>query len=510
MALPKEPRQKMINIMYLVLTALLALNVSSEILNAFKIVDNSLTGTNSTINRSTNTIMASLQGLMSDPTKAEKAKIWYGKAQQVQAISAQAYNDIQTFKDQILKAADFDPKKNGDSAYKQDNLDVATRIMVEQGGGKKLYAILDNYKKQLLAVDPEIAKEFANSLQIDLSMPKVVNKNNKTWEDAYFHMVPTVAAVTILSKFQNDVKTSENKVVAFCHQQVGQVEVKFDAFEPIVGQNSKYLMPGQQIEITAGLGAFSKKNFPAISIGGASVQTGENGMATYKMDAGGIGSHKIPVVINFKDQDGIARTKTIDVEYTVGQANASIALDKMNVLYIGVDNPVSIAASGGGDDKVQVSMSGGGGSITKVGTGKYNVRVNSVTDDAKITVSVDGKVAGVSQFRVRTIPDPQATIGGRNSGETVNKNELAAQSAVSAWVQNFPFDLKYSVTGYTIVVDTDEDPIQVEVSGNLFTPQVQSALRKARSGGLVSVENIRAMGPDGRSRKLPSIFYNVK
>ncbi|HEX2607095.1 MAG TPA: gliding motility protein GldM [Flavisolibacter sp.] len=511
MALPAEPRQKMINLMYLVLTAMLALNVSAEILNAFKIVDSSLIGTNGTVNTSTNTIMASLQGLTTDATKAEKAKIWYANALKAQQLTSTTYNEIQSMRNKILKESGFDPVKNGDSTFKQDNLDIATRIMVEEGEGKKLQQILTNYKTSLLAIDPAIAREFANSLQVDVSMPKVQNKSNKTWEAAYFHMVPTVAAITILSKFQNDVKTSENKVVAFCHQQVGQVEVKFDAFEAIVGQNSKYLMPGQELEITAGLGAFSKQKVPTITIGGSNIKPGENGMATYKMASGGIGSHSVPVTVAFVDQDGKPQTRTYNVEYTVGQANASIALDKMNVLYIGVPNPITVAASGGGDDKVAVSIVGGGGRLEKTGPGKYNVFVNSITDNAKISVAVEGKVAGVSEFRVRTIPDPVATVGGYASGDNINVNAFKAQSGVGAYIKDFPLDLKYTVTQFSIIGDTEDGDIaEATVNGNTWDAKALGVLKKLKAGGLVSIEGIRAMGPDGKSRKLPSIFYNLR
>src|SRR5215218_10187197 len=116
MSLPKEPRQKMINLMYLVLTALLALNVSAEILNAFKIVDSSLTSTNSTINNSTQTILASLNDKRSDPATATKATIWYPKAMQAQALSKELNDYIQTIKNRILKAAGYDPSK-GDTSY---------------------------------------------------------------------------------------------------------------------------------------------------------------------------------------------------------------------------------------------------------------------------------------------------------------------------------------------------------------------------------------------------------
>ena len=510
MSLPKEPRQKMINLMYLVLTALLALNVSAEILNAFKIVDNSLIGTNAVVNKSTTTILASLDALRGDPTKAEKATIWHEKALKAQSLSTAVYNEIQKLRSKIFIAAEFDPIKNGDSSYKQDNLDIATHIMIKEGEGKKLRQLLTDYRNNLLAIDPIIAKEFEKSLQVDVSMPKVLDKSNNTWEAAYFHMVPTVAAVTILSKFQNDVKTSENKVVAFCHQQVGQVEVKFDSYEAIVGQNSKYLMPGQEIEITAGLGAFSKKKVPTITIGGAGVIPGENGLANYKMAAGGIGSHSVPVTVAFTDQDGKPQTRTYNVEYTVGQANASIALDKMNVLYVGIANPISVAASGGGDDKVAVSISGG--RLQKTAPGKYNAFVDG-GDKTTITVSVDGKVAGASEFRVRRIPTPTGTIGGYAAGDNVNAGAFKSQAGVGAYIKDFPFDLKYTVTSYTISTDSDDgDIIEANVSGNAWgsNASAQNVIRQVKAGKTVYVDNIRAIGEDGRNFKLPSLLYYIK
>jgi gliding motility-associated protein GldM len=515
MALPKEPRQKMINLMYLVLTALLALNVSAEILNAFRTVDNSLQKTNATVNASTEQIIASLTEKMTDPSSRAKAEIWLPKAQSAQAMSKEMFDYIQQLRAKILKAADFDPKriKDGkpDSSFRADNLDIATRIMVEEGDGKKLFAKLKEYRDRLLAIDPLIGKEFQNSLQVDLNMPVTQDKSNKTLEAAYFHMVPTVAAITILSKFQNDVKTSENKVVAFCHEQVGKVTVRYDTFAAIVGQNTNYVMPGQEIEINAGVGAFSRAAAPQITINGQGAPLGADGQATLKVAGGGLGKHSVPVVIRFQDQDGKMQTVTKNVEYTVGQANASIALDKMNVLYIGVDNPVTIAASGGGDDRIQPSIAGGGGSITKVGAGKYMVRVSSVTDDAKISVNVDGKLAGVSQFRVRTIPTPTATVGGYASGENINAGTFRAQAGVGAYIKDFPFELKYSVTSFTLTMDTEDgDIVEAPCTGNTWSPKAAAELRKLTGGRTVTIDAIRAVGPDGASRKLPSLVYYIK
>ena len=514
MALPKEPRQKMINIMYLVLTAILALNVSAEILNAFKTVERSLTTTNTTINESTETIMKSFEEKKQDPTSKAKAELWAPKAAQAVALTKDMNAYIESLKAEIMKGAGFDPKaKNGDSSFKEDNQDVATRIMVEQKKGVELRAKLEQYKKNMMAIDDSLGKDIEARLkQIDLQMPPTKNKANKNWEDVYFRMVPTVAATTMLAKFQNDIKTSENRVVALFHEQVGAVKVRFDRFAAIVGQSSNYVMPGQELEVRAGIGAFSTASKPTINIGGSVIPINEDGVSVWKTTASGNGERSLNVSINYTDQDGNAKTETQTIKYTVGSANASIALDDMNVLYIGIQNKLTIAASGAGDDKVQASISGGGGSLRRIGGGKWIATVNSITDAATITVSVDGRVMGASQFRVRTIPPASAFVGGYESGSNVNAGAFIAQAGVGAGIKNFPLNLSYKVVSFTVTADNDDGDIDSrDCVGNTWSSAAAAMLRKnVKPGRLVTLDNIRVQGPDGRVTGAPSLVYYIK
>jgi gliding motility-associated protein GldM len=512
MSLPREPRQKMINMMYLVLTALLALNVSAEILNAFKTVNRSLENTNAVVDKSSQSIMKSLEQKTTEPATAEKARIWYPKAQQVQEYAKKIYTYIQGLKDDILKKADGDPK-NPDKRYKEDNLDIATRMMVDKGEGKKLLQQLDEFKKNILAVDPEITKEFSVSLPIDLSAPKTQSKSNKSWEYAYFHMVPTVAALTILSKFQNDVKTSENKVVAFCHNKVGEVIVVYDTYAALAQTDKSYVMPGDEMEITAGVGAFSKAALPVINIAGQNVPLDPDGAAHKKVNAEtSLGEHTVNVTVEFVDQEGKKRSIVKPIKYIVGQSTASIALDKMNVLYIGVDNPVSVSASGAGDDKIGFSITGGNGTYTKAGGGKYMVRVNSQTDECWINVSVDGKVAGKSKFRVRNIPKPVAQVGPYESGSNVPSGAFRAQAGVAAFSPNFPFELTYKVTSFTISADDPESGYvdEAQCQGNLWSSEATKLINGLKANRTVMVDEIYAVGPDGKRQHLPSLVYYIK
>lgn len=524
MALPKEPRQKMINIMYLVLTALLALNVSAEILNAFKTVDNSLTTTNKTIATSTGTILKSLQDKADDPQDPNnaKAKIWLPIAQHAQQLSTDVYDYIQGIRTRILKEAGFNPNSENkfDSSYKLDNLDIATRIMIEEKEGPKLKARLEKYRNDLLELlkdpamqnlDADTKKQFENSIQLNLNPPKVQDKSNKAWEAAYFHMVPTVAAVTILSKFQNDVRTTENKAIAFCHQQVGHVVVRFDRFEPIIGQSSNYLMPGQQLEIKAGIGAFSAAAKPTITIGGQTQVIGDSGYVRYNTQVpAGVGQKAIPVHIVYTDQDG--NPKTIDrvVNYTIGQSSTAISLPEMNVLYIGYPNKVNVSGGGVGAEKISINVQGGGGSVQKVANGEFIVKVSQQSDNCVIAAYADGKQIGALTYRVRQIPEAVASVGGKKSGDYVNAATLAAQGGVAAGIENFPLPLKYTVVSFNAVgMDEDGNVITKPCQGNAFTPDARNMIKKMKSGDILTVEQIYCVGPDGRRVHLPSLLYNI-
>jgi gliding motility-associated protein GldM len=513
MALPKEPRQKMINLMYLVLTALLALNVSAEILNAFKTVERSLATTNSTINTSTETILQSFEDIKkNDPSKREKADIWQPKAVKAQQLTKAMNDYINEIKAQIMKEADFDPAKNGDSTFKEDNQDIATRIMVEQGKGKELRDRLEQYKKEMAAIAPELSKDVATYLkQIDLDIPPTKNKANNTWEAVYFRMVPTVAATTMLTKFQNDIKTAENRTVARFHQMVGEVTIRFNQYATIKGQNSNYLMPGQELAITAGVGAFSSQAAPTITIGGKVIPVNEKGVAEFKTVVSSLGMNSIPVHYEWTDQEGKRQSFDDKITYEVGQSNAAIALPEMNVMYIGWPNKIVVSGGGVGAEKIGIRVSGGGASFSG-GNGNFTVNVSQQTDECIVTAynKADNKTLGALTFRVRQMPSPLASVGGKRSGDGISANALAAQAGVAANIENFPLKLTYTVTRFKVVgTDDNGDLITLTATGNLFTSQIKNMIRAQKPGDIITVEDIYCTGPDGRSMKLPSLLYNI-
>lgn len=510
MALPKEPRQKMINIMYLVLTALLALNVSAEILNAFKTVDNTLQKSNAVVSGSTSSYLQSLQDKMNKPESREKASIWLPRATTAQKLSNDTYNYIESLKALLKSEADFNPQKNGDSSFKEDNLEASTRIFVENGKGKELYDKLADYRKKLLEIDPLISNAFSKNLPIDLSMPKTQNPNNVTWSDAYFRMTPTVAALTMLSKFENDVKTSENKVVEFCHNQVGHVEYVFDTYTPLVGSSSTYLMDGQEMEITAGLGAFNSQKKPTITINGSSVPLADDNLAHQKFIANGVGPKTVTVTINYTDQDGKPKTETKTINYVVGSpTGASVSADAVKVLYIGLQNPLSVNGGNVGDEKVHPSIDNG--KLTKGDKPGHYIVEPVKPGTANITLNIDGQQKPQTfEFKVKTVPDPVAKVG-KSKGGPMKVNDFKAQFGVRAELENFVFEgVKFNITSFTIVF-TGAGFLNLQarqVTGDTFD-SVKDLIDKAKPGTTVTIDEIRASGPGG-SRPLPPIVFNLQ
>lgn len=507
MALPKEPRQKMINIMYLVLTAILALNVSAEILNAFKVVDASLGKSNSSIDKSNATLFKSLSDKMKRPETAEKATYWNGKAQEAQKLADQVYAKIEVYKDSLKRASGYNPEK-GLTNFKEDDLDAATRLFIDNKKGPELYKELEELKKKLTNLDPELAKDFsANGLPIDLTVPaSTTGSHDNTWEYNYFHMTPTIAALTILSKFENDVKNAENQVVTACHNKVGAVEVIYDQFQAIAGANSTYLMPGQEMVITAGVGAFNSAAKPTVSIDGATIALNANGVAEKKFQVSGGGSKKVHVVITYKKPDGKEDRLEKDIEYTVGTpGGVAASADKMNVFYIGVENPITVGSPTGWD-KTTVNLSGAA-SIASGSNGKYIVKGNSI-GNATLTVTADGK-ATQFPFRVKRIPDPVFKVG-PSAGGAIQAAVFKAQQFCRADLENFDFDARFQVVGGTVYFTGAgfTVPQQVNLTGNNLGSIAQ--MSKCGPGTSVIFDQIQVVGPDGSKRTIQAPGFLLK
>ncbi|MBX9891645.1 MAG: gliding motility protein GldM [Chitinophagaceae bacterium] len=524
MSLPKEPRQKMINMMYLVLTALLALNVSSEILHAFKTVNESLITASNTVEKKNVEIFKSFERKLQDPKTAEKAAIWKPLADKAKALSDDMYKYLENLKEELIQEAGgyITDEETGLKKIKgEDNLDAATRLFISnppegKGKGKELYEKLKAYKEQLSNISPEILKEVAPNLPLDLSIPNPDKKKNiqeSEWAYSYFHMTPTIAGITILSKFQNDVKNAESQVIEFCHKEIGEVEIVYDEFQALAGTNATYLMPGDELVITAGIGAFSKSAKPSVSVDGASASLNADGMAEYKTTVGNPGEYTKRVNINYVKPDGSTASVVKEIKYTVGvPSGLVVSTDKTRVFYQDLENPLSVIGGGGaGAEKVSVNVTGPEVSFRNAGAGTYIVTPKRL-GIATVTAS-DGKGKPVTlQIPIKPVPAPLATVGGRAGGEMA-AGIFKIQKGVAAELRDFVFEgVKWSVTSYIVYFTGkgfEEGEQLFEVNGPYFSDEVKTFLKRVQPGTTVVIDEIYVTGPGGRKKLEQNISFTL-
>ena len=505
MSLPKEPRQKMINIMYLVLTALLALNVSSEILNAFKTIEHSLTNANVIVQKKNTDILKSLQKKLDDPKTADKAAVWSPKAQQAQALSDALYQYIETLKTDLKKEAGL-KIKDGVEEYNDHDLSSTTRFLLKGNSpnrGEDLLARLNKYKADLAAIDPSIEKEIIPNIPLDLSIPKtssIAGKNN--WAYAYFNMTPPIAAVTILTKFQNDVRNSASQVMEYCHTKIGEVELIYDQFNAFAASNSQYLMSGEELVITAGVGAFSSAAKPTISIDGSVLPIGPDGSASYKTVASNPGENSKKVRISFLKPNGETAVVEKEVKYTVGTPTGLVvSTDKTRVFYQGLDNPLSITG-GGGAESINVTVEGAGAAINKTGPGQYSVNCKQ-TGEVLVSV-ISGKQTSKIKIPVKRVPDPKAVVG-TNAGGQMPASQFRALPGVRADLKDFVYEgVKFTVTSFIVICTGKgfDEPEFAEVNGNSFAGGAAALIRRCQPGTSVTIGEIKVTEPGGGVRKL--------
>lgn len=510
MSLPKEPRQKMINIMYIVLTAILALNVSNEVLNAFKIVNDSIRASNNSIaSKNEETYQQFEKQMLVDPVRVGPIKI---KSDSVKLLS----NNMNIYLDSLKELVIRESGGRDDSGQIRyaDNLEAPIRVMENYGDGPRLENKIQVLRQQLISfVDPAYRQELATALPLKVEIPHATDPENRNdWTAAHFKMVPTIAAVTILSKFQNDVKNSESLVIDHLFSQVSKQNFVFNQYSVLISANSGYVMTGEKYEAKIMLGAYSTTVNPSITVNGQVIPV-SSGLGTYDATATAVGDHTLNVAISLKDQTGKIQTYNATQDYTVGASSVSVSADKMNVMYIGVPNPISIAAAGVAAESINASLEGGG-TLNKTGTGHFEASVNAVGD---VTVDVTGNVQGQTKslgsmkFRTKRMPDPFPTVA-QSKGGLLHAALFRLQEGVAASMPpDFEFDVHSVVTSFTIGFQGEGFPDYIERNCNsaYFSPDVKQLIDRCRPGTRVYIDNIKAHLPDGTTRDIGALVYKL-
>ncbi|MBC7398751.1 MAG: gliding motility protein GldM [Mucilaginibacter sp.] len=506
----QTPRQRMMGILYLVLLGLIALDVPDSLLDAFKNISDSLTASKTNVQVGIDNTFAAFEKtkLKEQP---ERAKPIYDRAQKAKQLADNLNTYVDSLKKLLVDATGGFEEAINDYKGRED-LDVSVDLMVNRKhNAYDLHKKIDNTREALLGLlNPKERAGVKLPLQA-LAPPSRVGFQDKTWEQANFgEGMPMGAAMTSLTKIQSDTKNAENEVVKKILGEVDQAVVNLDQFSAVAVAPTSYVLVGQQYTAEVFLTASDSKSSPTISVDGGRLPT-EAGRGKYNGSTGSEGVHTWIGTISVKQNDGTMKTYTTQPQtYTVARPSAVVSPDKMNVLYIGVPNPVSVSAPGIAKKDIKVSMTGG--SISASGNGY----VAMVTTQGTATVNVSGEVSkgkvmalGSTLFRVKRIPDPKAEFGGKSGGTSASAN-LRAQEALFAKLDNFEFDARFNVTRFTmIIMNPRQDVVPFTTTGNQLTSAMHTALNGIRPGSKVAFQDIIAVGPDGTQRGLDPILFTA-
>ncbi len=538
MSIPKEPRQLMINLMYLVLTALLALNVSAEIIKAFFKLGDGLDRTNGIIATANDKVVESMAASIK---KKPDYKALLPPAEQASEIAKELIDYIDGVKDRLTERADgayteeevtrdVDKWKLGRPKRYKDK-EIPTLFFVDgyAGGslgdavepeGPPLRAKVEETRDKLIALVNSVAGNRSLGIKPDevASLKEKLTLNidttdigNKTWEDSNFGHMPVAACYPILAKFQNDARTSEASIVNYLASKIGATTVKFDKFQAVASAEKGYVIKGETYKAEIFLSAASSQSKPSITVDGSSLPV-KDGIATYQATPSSIGEKSYKVNISLKNPftgkvDNFSKT----FKYEVGERSANVSAEKMNVFYVGVTNPVAVSAGGIPSRELKVNCSGGGCSMTPNGKFKYNVTVSQPGQKATVTLSGGGLKATPYEFRVKRIPDPKPCIG-TCIKSAMGTGEFKGQEGIYAKLENFDFEAKCTVDGFEFArVPKRADPILTLNRGGRFSGQANTMKNAAKPGDIYYFSKIKARCPgDKAGRQLPDIVMKIK
>lgn len=549
----ETPRQKMIGMMYLVLTALLALNVSKEVLDAFITINNGLETTKVTFDGKLSQQYAAFNAsYMENPEKygeawseAEKLRVRANDLiSHIDLIKAKtiAETEGRTLEETIGKNQfNVDTVLNLAYVSSKDNYDANTTLMIGAEPDRPKeddHADGNNYRAAVLRQKMESYGDLLKGMvggnpgllqAIDslFTYPTKVKDASGTmtnWESLNFYHVPLAATTTILSKLQSDVRNAESDVLGYLFADVDAASFKFTKLQAVVIPEKTYVLERDSFRADVFLAAYDDTNLPEIYLapqgtkldsgatelpeGSVKVPMGTDGYGKLRLPATSIGEKQWQGIIKFRNPTGGYIYKAYEANYEVARPSLVVSPIRMNVLYRGVENPVAISVPGISQDALIPSIDNG--RLVKQSDGTYIV--TDLRKGTKATVSVsaeingDKKNMGSFEFRVKSVPDPVAKFAGKGPADnTVARADLTAALGVIADLEDFVFDLNFPVTSFDLTVIMGGDVRTLKSNSNRLTADQQELLKLVRRNQTVIIENIRAQAPDGSTRALGSI-----
>lgn len=525
----ETPRQKMIGMMYLVLTALLALNVSKDILDAFIVVNKGLENSNENYTYHNENLYSEFDlAKVIDPVRVTPN---WKLAQEVKNKSTELTDFIDKLQKKIISQTEGVSQSIADTMQmenidKKDSYDTPTNILIgdsedgSAGASRELKTKLIAYQTQLTNY---VLPEDRKNVKIDLNARDPEHsENNENWELYNFFNRPLVASVTILSKIKSDVKNAESVIVDYLLKQTESETMKFDTIAAKVIPQSNYVLLGEEYKSDIFIAAFSKTKKPEVIVGNYNETTKtfdgtpnsievKNGLGKYVASTTREGVVAYSGTIKLRSPKGKEMLFPFKSEYIVAKPSLTVSADNMNVLYRGLDNPISVSVPGIPQEKLTVSATNV--VLVNKGSGKYIVKPNM---DGKAEINVfatmengEKRNMGTMTFRIKRVPVPVAKIGKIISTGIMSKGELSSQTGIGAFYDKFDFAATCKVVSFDVSYITNGLNASEPGEGNLFTAKHKNIFNNLRKNTKIYFENIKAVGPDGIIVDLPSISIKI-
>ncbi len=524
----------MINMMYLVLTAMLALNVSKEVLDAFAYMDADLVRSERAHEQ------RSQLEYMQFAKMAESMPLKYGaKHQQALRVKALADSLVQHIdrlklraistadkaEEETLRAPDgagHDTLRSLMALEAKDDRSTLTRMMIgsdpaiphkEPDGAVALKERIAIFRDSLIALanaSPELTASL--NLLFDLGDRRDASGTMNNWESINFYDVPLAAGIATLSKLQSDVRAAENDMVKWLYRSVGIDDVGFSTLTTAIVPQSNLIMLGDSFRADVFLAAYDPLNPPQVTASTSTLPIGSDGKAKLRLKGDRVGEQKVEGTIRFTGPDGV-KEYPYSTSFQVMPPVLVASPTKMNVLYRGVRNPIDISVPGVPADRVQPVTNNGrlerdnGGWIVKdLSAGQAEITA--------IVTAADGSTRRVGPmiFRVKDLPMPMAIVASKNAtNKTIRKAELTAGSGISAQPADSPFDDRFKVLSYQVTVIRRDGSVNTKAAnGNTFTPEIKQLLESVRTNERVIFEEMKAKLASGEGKTYELVPLNFR
>lgn len=524
---PETPRQRMIGMMYLFLTAMLAINVSPQVLEGFILVDRGLQKSNENFEIRNNDIYAAFKS--QEDINPSKVKAWREKAISVKVEADSMTTFIQKWKNKMAIVSDG-PLGNPDSLITKDNYDIPGQVMLPaekpraKWPGIHLREKVEAYRENLIkSIDPK-EKALINAINsnLDTSSPKGTGEGAKTWEQNIFSEVPIAAVMALMSKLQNDVRNTEAMVIQYLFRQITAKDFKVNEVEAYIIPTSTYIVKGGKIEAKILLAASDTTKQPVITVNNKVL---ENNEGVFEQICNETGKFELKAKIALVNDEGESNDYEKSIEYQVVEPFATISATKMNVLYAGIENPISISVPGIPSDQIEARL--GGINLPASKDGKGYVAKPMKVGKTLITVfaNINGEIQQIGtgmEFKVKPLPPPVGYIiyysNVKNAqgkiekvltkfgGGKINKGDLLDSPGLIAELQESDFQIDYKLTSFEITTfDSMGNAKKIKSDGDKFSQEQKSAIKGLARKASFYIGAVKAMGPDGLPKDLNAI-----